>query len=109
MSTRRSRENYWAGQAVEHNLQHSWGRSQMNIFNVLSQGKSRLHEPAISAMLGFLLSTHRDHGLGDSFLRAFLTLLQSKASVPLVKALMDRPFIDTDISLEEPYQLGNLR
>jgi len=38
----------------------------MNIFEVLNQGNSRLHEPSVSAMSGYLLDTRRDHGLGDT-------------------------------------------
>lgn len=44
----------------------------MNIFTVLSSGKSSLHEPAMSAMLGHLLDPHQEHGLGATFLGRFL-------------------------------------
>ena len=44
----------------------------MNIFQVLSKGKGRLHEPSMSAMLGYLLDSQGDHGLGDSVVREFL-------------------------------------
>lgn len=81
----------------------------MNIFHVLSQGKSRLHEPAISAMLGYLLGTHKDHGLGDSFLRAFLKLLVQQESTCSLDSVLNQNFIDADVSLEEPYQLDGSR
>ena len=81
----------------------------MNIFDVLSQGKSRLHEPSISAMLGYLLCTHKDHGLGDSFLRAFLTQVQEKVGAPFLNTALERRFIDAEVDLEEPYMLGNSR
>jgi hypothetical protein len=81
----------------------------MNIFDVLSQGKSRLHEPAISAMLGYMLGTHRDHGLGDSFLRLFLRLLRGQTSAVALDSVLQRTFVDTAVTLEEPYQLGNSR
>ncbi|MBC8176389.1 MAG: PD-(D/E)XK nuclease family protein [Desulfobacteraceae bacterium] len=44
----------------------------MNIFDVLSQGKGRLNEENLSAILAFLLSPNQTHGLGDIFLRHFL-------------------------------------
>lgn len=81
----------------------------MNIFEVLSRGKSRLHEPSISAMLGYLLDTHKDHGLGDTFLRAFLELVYKQTSDSKIQSLLFNSFIDTEISLEEPYQLGDSR
>ncbi len=51
----------------------------MNIFNVLSQGKSSLHEPSVSAMLSYLLSPNGDHGIGDTFLRSFIQLIEEKS------------------------------
>jgi len=44
----------------------------MNIFNVLSMGKSRLHETGMSAMFAYLLNPNEDHGLGKIFLDSFL-------------------------------------
>lgn len=78
----------------------------MNIFEVLSRGKSRLHEPSISAMLGYLLSPTDDHGLNDSFLRAFLLLLESKIGEPIFREILSLPMIRTTVTLEEPYKLG---
>ncbi len=49
----------------------------MNIFQVLSQGKSRLHEPSMSAMLGYLLDSNKDHGLGDIVVRKLLESIDS--------------------------------
>ena len=46
----------------------------MNIFSVLSMGKSRLHETSMSAMLAYLLNPNQDHGLGNKFLKSFLEL-----------------------------------
>ncbi len=46
----------------------------MNIFSVLSTGKSNLHEPSMSAMLAYLLSPQQDHGLGRKFIKSFLDL-----------------------------------
>ena len=77
----------------------------MNIFEVLNQGNSRLHEPSISAMLGYLLDTRRDHGLGDTFFREFLLLLNKDIDDKFSRYL-NRSFIDTDILLEEPYELN---
>lgn len=50
----------------------------MNIFNVLSMGKSRLHETSMSAMLAYLLSPNQDHGLGRKFIDSFLLLANEK-------------------------------
>ena len=77
----------------------------MNIFHVLSQGKSRLHEPSMSAMLGYLLDSNKDHGLGDAFVRAFLSLLDKER----FKSILEMDFIDAQVSLEEPYDLNGSR
>ncbi|WP_421774370.1 PD-(D/E)XK nuclease family protein [Gracilimonas sp.] len=79
----------------------------MNIFEVLNQGNSRLHEPSISAMLGYLLDTRRDHGLGDTFFREFLSLLNREINDSRFNEYLEKPFIDTDVLLEEPYELNN--
>jgi hypothetical protein len=79
----------------------------MNIFEVLNQGNSRLHEPSISAMLGYLLDTRRDHGLGDTFFREFLSLLNREVNDNRFKEYLEKNFIDTDILLEEPYELND--
>ena len=78
----------------------------MNIFEVLNQGNSRLHEPSISAMLGYLLDTRRDHGLGDTFFREFLSLLNKENDDKRFSKYLEKSFIDTDILLEEPYELN---
>jgi len=77
----------------------------MNIFQVLSQGKSRLHEPSMSAMLGYLLDSNKDHGLGDAFVRAFLSIIDEER----FKDILNFDFIDSQVSLEEPYQLNGSR
>jgi len=79
----------------------------MNIFEVLNQGNSRLHEPSISAMLGYLLDTRRDHGLGDTFFREFLSLLNGEVNDNRFEEYLEKSFIDTDILLEEPYELND--
>src|SRR5699024_7877715 len=79
----------------------------MNIFEVLNQGNSRLHEPSISAMLGYLLDTRRDHGLGDTFFREFLSLLNGEVNDNRFEEYLEKSFIDTDIHLEEPYELND--
>ena len=80
----------------------------MNIFEVLNQGNSRLHEPSISAMLGYLLDTRRDHGLGDTFFREFLSLLNEEINDKRFNEHLNKSFIDTDVLLEEPYELNGL-
>lgn len=77
----------------------------MNIFQVLSQGKSRLHEPSMSAMLGYLLDSNKDHGLGDAVIRKLLLTIDEKRFEEIIS--MD--FIDAQVSLEEPYQLNGAR
>lgn len=85
----------------------------MNIFDVLNQGKSRLHEPSISALLGYLLHTGKDHGLGDSFFRNFLVLLKGQESGNGLDAIVDkilsRPFVSTVVELEAIYELKEKR
>ncbi len=81
----------------------------MNIFNVLSEGKSRLHEPSISAMLGYLLDTTKDHGLGDRFLREFLMLIEKQSNSTILKEIIKLPFIKTDVELESAYELPGKR
>ncbi|MBM5574013.1 PD-(D/E)XK nuclease family protein [Deefgea sp. CFH1-16] len=76
----------------------------MNIFQVLSQGKARLHEPSMSAMLGYLLDSSEDHGLGgDAFVRVFLAQLGVEHFAEILRA----NFINSRVALEEPYQLIN--
>lgn len=47
----------------------------MNIFEVLNRGNSRLKEPSLSAMLGYLLDTRENHGFGNLFLNELLDSL----------------------------------
>jgi hypothetical protein len=77
----------------------------VNIFQVLSQGKSRLHEPSMSAMLGYLLDSNKDHGLGDAFIRKFVEHQDN----PAFQNILDAGFINSQVSLEEPYQLNGSR
>jgi len=81
----------------------------MNIFDVLSQGKARLHEPSMSAMLGYLLSPHGDHGLGDTFLRSFLTLCEQSNPSGLFDRVLAQGFINASVELEVPYYHGGKR
>ena len=53
----------------------------------------------MSAMLGYLLDSNKDHGLGDAFVRLFLSALSKER----FKGLLDSDFIDVQSSLEEPY------
>lgn len=77
----------------------------MNIFQVLSQGKSRLHEPSMSAMLGYLLDSNKDHGLGDAFIRRFLEYIDN----PILNSVLSYDFINAQVALEEPYELDGKR
>ncbi len=73
----------------------------MNIFSVLSQGASRLHEPSMSAMLGYLLGSNHDHGLGDTFVRAFLRQLDAETFA----AVLEKPEIKSSVEFEPKYEL----
>lgn len=77
----------------------------MNIFHVLSQGKSRLNEPSMSAMLGYLLDSGKDHGLGDSFIRTFLTGIDKNA----FEKFLAFNFIRSESELEVQYDLNGTR
>lgn len=74
----------------------------MNIFDILNRGDSRLYEPSMSAMLGYLLDSSEDHGLGSTFVKAFLHQVNSER----FKAILENPFIDYRVSLEEDYELN---
>jgi hypothetical protein len=77
----------------------------MNIFSVLSQGKSRLQEPSMSALLGYLLDSNQDHGLSDTFIRAFLTHLDSE----VFARILDQRSVNATVELEVEYELNNGR
>ena len=73
----------------------------MNIFDVLSRGDSRLYEPSMSAMLGYLLDSSENHGLGSAFVKMFLEEVNSER----FNDFLNNPFIDYRVSLEEEYEL----
>lgn len=75
----------------------------MNIFNVLNRGDSRLYEPSMSAMLGYLLDNREDHGLGSIFARRFL----KEVSNERFSNFFNNPLIDYRVSLEEQYESEN--
>jgi hypothetical protein len=77
----------------------------MNIFQVLSQGKSRLNEPSMSAMLAYLLDSNKDHGLGEAFIRAFLSAVDKNVFGKFLAA----DFIKSQTELEVPYFLDGSR
>ena len=83
----------------------------MNIFDVLSQGKGRLNEENLSAMLAFLLSPNQTHGLGDIFLRHFLKAIAQACDEEKTfsSILNDANPIRSDILLESAYKIGNKR
>lgn len=74
--------------------------TKMNIFNVLSTGKSSLHEPSMSAMLAYLLNPNQDHGLNRKFLNAFLELANINN---IYKSFIKNTSIKFEIDLEVPY------
>lgn len=71
----------------------------MNIFTVLNQGNSRLHETSMSAVLAYFLDSRQDHGLGDTFLRAFLQLQAMRPGVP---ANYGDLLAESTVELEKP-------
>jgi len=82
----------------------------MNIFTVLSQGKARLHEPSISAVLKYLLTPTSEHGIGELFLRSFLELCQKDHDDPdLFKDILSQDRIDIETALEEQYDFQGKR
>lgn len=83
----------------------------MNIFDALSQGKGKLNEENLSAMLAFLLSPGQPHGLGDIFLRHFLKIVAQTCGEEnrFDNILNENTPIRSDILLESPYSLGNKR
>ena len=81
----------------------------MNLFTALSQGKGRLNEENLSAMLGFLLSPQQSHGLGDLFLRRFLqSIAVANNSPDAFSGLIntDDP-INAEVIFESPYLIRN--
>jgi len=81
----------------------------MNIFTVLSQGKGRLNEENLSAMLGFLLSPSQTHGLGGIFLKQFLNVVaQECGDINRFDDILDtgKP-LKADVILESAYSLND--
>jgi len=78
----------------------------MNIFTVLSLGIGRLHEANMSAMLGYLLDTSNDHGLGDSIVRKLLTSIDDKRSIhdKRFTKILEMDDIYTSVDLEAKYE-----
>lgn len=83
----------------------------MNIFEVLSQGRGRLNEENLSAMLGYLLSPLQTHGLGDIFLRSFVQAASEKIGEEdwFSQILKNKSSIKADVLLESPYEFGKSR
>ncbi|WP_428088247.1 PD-(D/E)XK nuclease family protein [Candidatus Thioglobus sp.] len=78
----------------------------MNIFSVLSTGKSNLHEPSMSAMFAYLLNPNQDHRLGRKVINNFLKLSDINK---IYKNFIDDKTIKFEIDLEVPYQYKNKR
>lgn len=79
----------------------------MNIFTALSQGKGRLNEENLSAMLGFLLSPTKSHGFRDIFLQRFLKVVAEASgnNDRFADVLGRGSLIHADVLLEYPYKL----
>jgi antitoxin component of RelBE/YafQ-DinJ toxin-antitoxin module len=86
----------------------------LNIFTALSQGKGSLNENNMSAMLSYLLNSHQDHGLKDTFLKKFLKLLDDITDKKLFprsnNILGNRSNLNVEVTLEPAYDYkGNRR
>lgn len=81
----------------------------MNIFSVLSMGKSRLHETSMSAMLAYLINPNQDHGLGYKFLKSFLELANERKIYDDYLQKLQRGELKFDIDLEVQYSSNNKR
>ena len=81
----------------------------MNIFEVLNSGQSRLYEPSMSAMLGYLLDPHANHGLGQTVLRMFIEELEVQTGSKILEDLLKQDFIEGYVELESPYMYGSTR
>ena len=79
----------------------------MNIFNVLNQGKSRMNETSMSAMLAYLLNPNQDHGLGNKFLKSFLELANNNHIYNIF--LQELHKFKFELDLEVQYFSGNSR
>ena len=78
----------------------------MNIFSVLSTGKSNLHEPSMSAMLAYLLNPNQDHGLGRKVIKSFLELANNTG---IYSNFIDDCSLKFEIDLEVAYRYENKR
>ena len=78
----------------------------MNIFSVLSTGKSNIHEPSMSAMFAYLLNPNQDHGLGRKVIDSFLELSNTNG---MYREFIDDQTIKFEIDLEVQYQYKNKR
>lgn len=59
----------------------------------------------MSALLGYLLDSNQDHGLGDTFIRAFLEHLDSE----VFAGILEQGSINATVELEVEYELNNGR
>jgi len=81
----------------------------MNIFEVLNSGKSRLYEPSLSSILGYLLDSKENHGLGKTFIQLFLQLINDNEKRDIFGNEYFHNSLNSDVLLEEPYKLGAKR
>ena len=81
----------------------------MNIFSVLSMGKSRLHETSMSAMLAYLLNPNQDHGVRNKFLKSFLELSNENNIYSMYIEKIGSTQLKFDIDLEVQYYYNGKR
>lgn len=80
----------------------------INIFSALSQGKGRLNEENLTAMLGYLLNPKSEHGLSDLFLYRFLEAIGKESNKDFSQYISTDYSID--ITFESPYEYnGKMR
>lgn len=78
----------------------------MNIFEALSQGKGRINEETMSAMLTYFLNPAQTHGIGDTFLRRFLRILAEDINEQeRFDDILRQEHLVADVFLEEKYEL----
>ncbi len=78
----------------------------MNIFKILGSGDGRLHEPNVSAFLGYLLNPKAEHGLSDELLKKILfSLYQKNKESSLKEFLIDKYENPRDLSIRSKFEI----
>ncbi|MFZ6673665.1 PD-(D/E)XK nuclease family protein [Undibacterium sp. Xuan67W] len=79
----------------------------MNIFFALAEGRGRISETNLSAFTAFLLTPNRAHGLGESFLRAFLQWVANECGEPdRFQSILTSKRLNAEVGLEVRHTLN---